>query len=66
MLSTSYLLFIETYINSGRSFTYPGNGSFIAFLSLFSKKTRYICINLNKATLYKFLTYLIILYKPTI
>jgi hypothetical protein len=66
MSSTSYLLSIETYINSGGSFTCPSSRLSIAFLSLSNKKTGYIYINLNKATLYKFLTCLIILYKPAI
>jgi hypothetical protein len=66
MLSTSYLLSAETYISSGGSFTYPGSGSSIAFLSLSSEKIRCIYINLGRATLYEFLTCLIILYEPII
>jgi hypothetical protein len=66
MSSTSYLLSIETYISGGGSFTCPSNGLSIAFLSLSNKKTRYIYINLNRATLYEFLTCLIISYRPAI
>jgi hypothetical protein len=66
MSSTSYSLSIETCISSDGSFTCPGNRSSIAFLSLSSKKTEYIYINLNRATLYEFLTCLIILYGPAI
>jgi hypothetical protein len=66
MLSTSYLLFTETCISGGGSFTYPGSGSSTAFLSLSSEKTGYIYIDLGRATLYKFLTCLIILYRPVI
>jgi hypothetical protein len=66
MLSTSYLLSIETCIGGGGSFTYLGNGSSIAFLSLSSEKTGCICIDLGRATLYEFLTCLIILYRPAI
>ena len=64
--STSYSLFIETCISGGGSFTYPGSGSSIAFLSLSSKKIEYIYINLGRATSYEFLTCLIILYRPAI
>jgi len=66
MLSTSYSLSIETCISGGGSFTCPGSGLSIAFLSLFNKKTGCIYINLGRATLYEFLTYLIILYRPAI
>ena len=66
MLSTSYSLSVETCIGGGGSFTCPSSGSSTAFLSLSSEKIGYICINLNKATLYKFLTCLIILYRPAI
>jgi hypothetical protein len=66
MSSTSYLLSIETYISGGGSFTYPGSGSSTAFLSLSSEKTGCIYINLGKATLYEFLTCLIISYRPAI
>jgi hypothetical protein len=66
MSSTSYLLSVETYIGSGGSFTYPSSGSSIAFLSLSSKKTGYIYIDLGRATLYEFPTCLIILYRPAI
>jgi hypothetical protein len=66
MLSTSHLLSIKTYISGGGSFTYSSSGSFIIFLSLSSKKIEYIYINLSKATLYKFLTCLIISYRPAI
>jgi hypothetical protein len=66
MSSTSHSLSIETCISGGGSFTYPGSGSSIAFLSLSSEKIGYICIDLGKATLYKFPTCLIISYKPAI
>jgi hypothetical protein len=66
MSSTSHLLSTETCISGGGSFTYPSSRSSIAFLSLFSEKTGYIYINFNRATLYKFLTCLIILYRPAI
>jgi len=66
MLSTSYLLSIETYISGGGLFTCPSSGLFIAFLSLFSEKIGCIYINLSRATLYEFLTCLIILYGPVI
>jgi len=66
MSSTSHSLSIETYINGGGSFTYPGSGSSIAFLSLSNKKIRCIYIDLGRATLYEFLTCLIILYGPAI
>ena len=64
--STSYLLSIETCISSGGSFTCLGSGLSIAFLSLSSEKIGCIYIDLGRATLYKFLTYLIILYRPAI
>jgi hypothetical protein len=66
MSSTSYLLFIKTCISGGGSFTCPGSGSSTAFLSLSSKKIGYIYINLDRATLYEFLTCLIISYGPAI
>jgi hypothetical protein len=66
MLSTSHLLSMETCISGGGSFTYPGSGLSIVFLSLSSEKIECICINLGRATLYKFLTCLIILYRPAI
>ena len=66
ILSTSHLLSAETYISGGGSFTCPGSGLSTAFLSLSSEKTGYIYINLSKATLYKFLTCLIISYRPAI
>jgi hypothetical protein len=66
MSFTSYLLFVKTYISGGKSFTYFGNRLSIAFLSLSSEKIGCIYINLNRATLYKFLTCLIILYRPAI
>jgi hypothetical protein len=66
MSSTSYLLSIETCINSGGSFTCPSSGLSTAFLSLSSKKIGCIYIDLGRATLYKFLTCLIILYGPAI
>jgi hypothetical protein len=66
MSSTSYSLSAETYISGGGSFTCPGSGSSIAFLSLSSEKTGCICIDLGRATLYKFLTCLIISYRPAI
>jgi hypothetical protein len=66
MSSTSYLLFAETCISGGGSFTYPSSGLSIAFLSLSSEKTGYIYINLDRATLYEFLTCLITLYRPAI
>ena len=61
MSSTSHLLSAETCIGGGGSFTYLGSGSSIAFLSLSSEKTGYICIDLGRATLYEFPTCLIIL-----
>ena len=64
--STSYLLSAETCIGGGGSFTYPGSGSSTAFLSLSSEKIGYIYIDLGRATLYKFLTCLIISYRPAI
>ena len=66
MLSTSYSLSAETCISGGRSFTYSSSRLSIAFLSLSSEKIGYIYINLGRATLYKFLTYLIISYRPAI
>jgi hypothetical protein len=66
MLSTSHLLSAETCIGGGGLFTCPGSGLSIAFLSLSSEKTRYIYIDLGKATLYEFLTCLIISYGPVI
>jgi hypothetical protein len=66
MSSTSYLLSAETCIGGGGSFTCPGSGSSIAFLSLSGEKIGCICINLDKATSYEFLTCLIILYRPAI
>ena len=66
MSSTSYLLSIETCISGGGSFTYLSSGLSIAFLSLSSKKTECIYINLNRATSYEFLTCLIISYRPII
>jgi hypothetical protein len=66
MSSTSHLLSTETCISGGGSFTYPGSGLSAAFLSLSSKKTGCIYINLGKATLYEFLTCLIISYRPAI
>jgi hypothetical protein len=66
MLSTSYLLFAETYISGGGSFTCLGSGLSAAFLSLSSEKIGCICIDLDRATLYKFLTCLIISYRPAI
>jgi hypothetical protein len=66
MSSTSYSLSAETCISGGGSFTCPGSGSSIAFLSLSSEKIGCICINLGRATLYEFLTCLIILYGPAI
>jgi hypothetical protein len=66
MSSTSYSLSAETCIGGGGSFTCPGSGLSIAFLSLSSEKTGYICINLGRATLYEFSTCLIILYGPAI
>jgi hypothetical protein len=66
MLSTSYLLSAETCISGGGSFTCPGSRSSIAFLSLSSEKIGCICINLGRATLYEFLTCLIISYGPAI
>ena len=66
MSFTFYSLFVETCISGGKSFIYPGNRSSIAFLSLSSKKTEYIYINLDRATLYEFLTCLIISYRPAI
>ena len=66
MSSTSHSLSAETCIGGGGSFTYPSSGSSIAFLSLSSEKTGYIYINLGRATLYKFLTCLIISYRPAI
>jgi hypothetical protein len=66
MSSTSYSLSTETCINGGGLFTCPGSGSSIAFLSLSSKKTGCIYINLGKATLYEFPICLIILYRPAI
>jgi hypothetical protein len=66
MSSTSYSLSIETCISGGGSFTCPSSGSSIAFLSLSSEKTGCICINLGRATLYEFLTCLIISYRPAI
>jgi len=66
MSSTSYLLSIETCISGGGSFTCLSSGLSIAFLSLSSEKTGCIYINLGRATLYEFLTYLIILYRPAI
>ena len=64
--STSYLLSAETCISGGGSFTCLGSGSSIVFLSLSSEKTGYIYINLSRATQYKFLTCLIISYRPAI
>jgi hypothetical protein len=66
MSSTSYLLSIETYISGGGLFTYSGSGLSAAFLSLSSEKIEYIYINLDRATLYKFPTCLIILYRLAI
>jgi hypothetical protein len=66
MSSTFYSLSLETYINSGGSFTYLSSGSLAVFLSLSSKKIGCIYINLGRATLYKFPTCLIILYRPAI
>jgi hypothetical protein len=66
MSSTSHSLSAETCISGGRSFTYSSSGLSIAFLSLSSEKIGYIYINLGRATLYKFLTYLIISYRPAI
>ena len=66
ILSTSYSLSVETCIGGGGSFTYPGSGSSTVFLSLSSKKTGCIYINLGRATLYEFLTCLIISYRPAI
>ena len=66
MSSTSYSLSSETLISSSGLLAYLGNRSLAAFLSLSSKKTRYICIDLSKATSYEFPTYLIILYRPAI
>jgi hypothetical protein len=66
MSSTSYSLSAETCISGGGLFTYPGSGSFAAFLSLSSEKIGCIYINLGRATLYKFLTCLIISYRPAI
>ena len=66
MLSTFYLLSAETCIGGGGLFTCLGSRSFIVFLSLSNKKTGYIYINLDRATLYEFLTCLIISYRPTI
>ena len=66
ILFTSYLLFIETCINSGGLFTCLSNKLSIAFLSLSSEKIGCIYINLSKATLYEFLTCLIISYRPAI
>jgi hypothetical protein len=63
-----YFLFVVSrdYISGGGSFTCPSSGSSIVFLSLSSEKTGYIYINLGRATLYEFLTCLIILYRPAI
>jgi hypothetical protein len=66
MSSTSYSLSIETYISGGGSFTCPSSGLSIAFLSLSNEKTGCIYIDLGRATLYEFLTCLIILYRPAI
>ena len=66
ILSTSYSLSAETCISSGGSFICPGSGLFAAFLSLSNEKTRCIYIDLGRATLYEFLTYLIISYRPAI
>jgi hypothetical protein len=66
MSSTSYSLSAETYISGGGSFTCLGSGLSIAFLSLSSEKIGYIYIDLGKATLYEFLTCLIISYGPAI
>jgi hypothetical protein len=66
MSSTSHLLSAETYISGGGSFTYPGSGLSAAFLSLSGEKTGCIYIDLDRATLYKFLTCLIISYRPAI
>jgi hypothetical protein len=66
MSSTFYSSSLETCISGGGSFTCPSSGSSAAFLSLSSKKTGCICINLGRATLYEFPTCLIILYSPAI
>ena len=66
MLSTFYLLSAETCIGGGGLFTCLGSRSFIVFLSLSSEKIGYIYIDLGRATLYKFLTCLIISYRPAI
>jgi hypothetical protein len=66
MSSTSYSLSAKTCIGGGRSFTYSSSGSSIVFLSLSGEKTECIYINLDRATLYEFLTCLIISYRPTI
>jgi hypothetical protein len=66
MSSTSYLLSAETYIGGGGSFTCPSSGLSTAFLSLSGEKIGYIYIDLSRATLYKFLTCLIISYRPAI
>jgi hypothetical protein len=66
MLATSYSSSPETCISGGGSFTCPGNGLSVVFLSLSGEKTGCIYIDLGKATLYTFLTRLIILYRPAI
>jgi hypothetical protein len=66
MLSTFYSLFAETCIGGGGSFTCPGSRSSIVFLSLSDEKIGCICIDLGRATLYEFLTCLIISYGPAI
>jgi hypothetical protein len=66
MSSTSHSLSAETCIGGGGSFTCPGSGLSIAFLSLSSEKTGCIYIDLDRATLYEFLTCLIISYGPAI
>jgi hypothetical protein len=66
MSSTSYLLSIETCIGGGGLFTCPSSRSSTAFLSLSSEKIGCIYIDLSRATLYEFLTCLIISYRPVI
>ena len=66
MSSISYSLSSVTLISDSGLLACPGRGSLAAFLSLSSEKTRYICIDLSKATLYEFLTCFMILYKPAI
>jgi hypothetical protein len=66
MSSTSYSSSLETCIGGGGSFTCPGSGSLVAFLSLSSEKIGCICIDLGRATLYEFLTCLITSYGPAI